>query len=143
MSDIRNTHPGYFSVTLGLALLWYIGLGIAFLFVDGSTLQKSETYEVIAAYIPLWVWSIIYLSVGIALLFSISIKGVSHHSVRVCCLVGLILSTFWLGLFVYSLIIGKLDLITVIPAWLLCVCVEWAAMNEPEHGPISIARADK
>jgi hypothetical protein len=136
MSDIRRTHPGYFGVTLGLSLFWYIGLGVGFTFSHGTISARSKVYGLIGAYIPLQAWGVIYLVLGATLLTAILNPRISHQVVRVCCLLGLLLTTFWLALFLYALAAHKMDLISVIPAWLTVALVEWSAFREPERGPM-------
>lgn len=136
MSDIRHTHPGYFSVTLGLALPWYIGLGIGFsLYEHTLSGQESRTYDLISAYVPLQAWGAIYLLLGTTLLISLLSKKVPHIYVRICCGLGLMLTTFWFALYIVALATGRMDLIAVMPAWATVACVEWAAFREPQEGP--------
>lgn len=135
MSDIRRTHPGYFSVTLGLALPWYIGLGVCFTFFGNSKLTSATAYDLISSYVPLWIWGIAYLSIGLGLLAAILIRSVRHETIRILTGIGLALTSAWIVCFVISGVIGQLDAASVIPAWCTVACVEWAAMTEPEHGP--------
>lgn len=135
MSHIRRTHPGYFSVTVGLALAWYLGLGVAFSLSAGTSAASSDAYELIVHYVPLSVWGAVYLLLGGILLVTILVPGAPHIIVRYCCGIGLMLTFSWLAFFTIALATGKMDLISVIPAWLLCACVEWAALTEPETGP--------
>jgi hypothetical protein len=132
MSDIRRTHPGYFRVTLGLALTWYISLGAGSVIFHAEA-SRSATNKLVEAYVPLLAWGFIYLALGVALLAAITVRRVPHVVVRVCTGTGLVLSCFWLTTFVISALEGRLHLVSVIPAWATLCLVEWAALNEPER----------
>ena len=84
MSGIRRTHPGYFNVTVGLALPWYTGLGIGFTCFHGLA-ASARAYSVITEYVPLQTWGIVYLALGLTLLASLLVPRVPHAFVRVCC----------------------------------------------------------
>lgn len=135
MSDIRHTHPGYFQVITGLAIPWYMGLGVGF-YIGGSTLvaSNSKAYHLIDAYIPLRAWAVIYFALGLALLISASAPSVPHGYVRVCCGIGLTLTIFWLSVWIVALLLGRMDLIAVIPAFTAILFVEFAALREPQMG---------
>jgi hypothetical protein len=132
MSDIRRTHPGYFRVTLGLSLTWYLGLGIGFVVFHGEA-SKSATNRLVEAYVPLLAWGFVYLVLGFILLATIFVRGVPHTVVRVCTGVGLVCTTFWLTTYIISAFQGHLHLVSVIPAWATICLVEWAALTEPER----------
>jgi len=134
VSDIRRSHQGYFGVSLALAVPWYGGLGVAFIAVHGGPVD-AQAYDLVASYIPLPYWGLIYLTIGVGLLVSILVASVPHMFVRGFIGAGLVVTVLWWVSFVVSLAMGQLDAITVIPAWALAALVEWHASIEPEHGP--------
>lgn len=136
MSDIRRTHPGYFGVTLACALPWYIGLGVGFTFFKGKPVSASA-YELVASYVPLQAWGVAYLTLGLALLIACTIPSVPHTYVRVLTGTGLLFTVFWVINFAVSFAVGKLDVVSVLPAWCTIALVELQAMKEPEDGPVS------
>lgn len=118
-----------------MALPWYLGLGLGFLLYEGTLSGRdSKTYALVSAYVPLTAWGVIYLLLGTALLVSLLVKEVPHIYVRICCGIGLMLTTFWFALYTVALVTGRMDLIAVMPAWATVACVEWAAFREPTQG---------
>lgn len=132
MSDTRRQHPGYFSVTMALAIPWYLGLGIGFTFAHGKPVD-AEVYQLVSTYVPLQLWGIVYLALGAALILSVTKRDIPHIYVRLVTATGLFVTTFWIISYIAALMIGKMDAITVLPAWLTLACVEWAAVIEPER----------
>lgn len=113
-----------------------MGLGVAFYVGAGRTLvaNRSTAYHLIDAYVPLHAWAVIYFALGVALLVSILHPRVPHIYVRICCGIGMALTVFWLTVWVVALILGKMDLISVIPSFTAILLVEFAAMREPQTG---------
>jgi hypothetical protein len=134
VSGIRSTHPGYYKVTFGLSVTWYIALGTSFILL-GHGVQAATTYKIVSAYVPLPIWGAAYLVLGGFLLTAILIRSVPHTIVRICCGVGLGLTAFWLIAFVVTLAVGKLHGVMLIPALATIGLTEWATITEPENGP--------
>lgn len=139
MSDIRRTHPGYFGVTLACALPWYICLGIGFTFFKGKPVSATA-YELVASYVPLQAWGVVYLVLGAALLLACTVPRIPHIYVRVLTGTGFLFTVFWILNFIVSLAVGKLDAVSVIPAWCTIALVELQAIKEPVDGPVSRRR---
>lgn len=134
MSNIRYTHPGYFRVALGLSLTWYTALGVGFT-VFHHVASQSRTNDLVSHFIPLLVWGLAYLALGLTMIVAILVKRVPHVVVRLCCGIGLVFTSFWLVTYIVTAAQGRLHLVSVIPAWTTMLFMEWAALNEPEHGP--------
>lgn len=134
MSDTRRTHPGYFRVGLGIALLWYLALGLG-LIIFHHTAATSPTTHLVQNYIPLLAWGIVYTALGIVLAVTVLVRRIPHQLARICLAIGLVCTMFWLVCYIVSAGEGKLHLISVIPAWATILAIECAAFIEPQGGP--------
>lgn len=135
MSESRKVHPGLFRVVIGLAIPWYIGLGIGFTFFTGTKLTSATTYDLVSKHIPLQFWGGSYLMLGTAMCIATLVPKIPHFYVKLLSGIGLVMTTTWIATFIFSIFLDKLDTISVLPAWTMIAMVEWAALNEPYRGP--------
>lgn len=135
MSEIRTKHPGYYGVVIGAALPWYFMTGVIFTFLHDQV-RQSVDYKLALAYVPVTVWGIWYMGLGLALAVSASVPRIPHRYVRVLMMAGWLSTGFFLMTFLITLAQGGLETPTIAAAWATLLVVEYKAIFEAESNPL-------
>lgn len=137
MSDIRTEHPGYHGVVMGLSVPWYMGLGAVLTFMPVKHLIGLNL-PLITSTVPLRVWGVVYMALGLAIATCASVPRIPHRYVRFLLGLGFVFTNFWLINFIVSAFTGHLEALSRAPAWATVVLVEYQTIIEPEVNPATL-----
>ncbi len=136
MSCTRIEHPGYYGVIVGAALPWYTGLGLLFAF-DGPQIASNPDYTIALQFVPIHVWGIFYIILGLSLFTMATVSRAPHSYVRFLLGLGWCCTLFFETTFVVQLATNGLFTPTIVAAWGTILIVELKAIVEPDANPLT------